>query len=168
MIRKKLKCEYDYCSWEGYVRTICKNKNSNYHRKALCPKHATYEKEKTSSKKRSVYFDYHINRCNRSEEDGSYIAEPWRGNICHIVDKGRHPSVEDELNNYVYLTLDQHTAFDNYLFKHDWESLENKFPNSWKKAKERLLLFEDKIEENTKFKRDLIDYVREQRNTEQP
>ena len=89
----------------------------------------TKKKNKERSERRSSYFMYHILLCSVSEESGKHIKAPNRANIAHIIDKGRHKSLEDNLDNYVYLTLDEHTKFDNLLFSLRFEDLEIEFPN---------------------------------------
>ena len=56
MYSKKLKCDNPSCEWEGYMRTKCKNKESEYYKKYLCPYHASIEsvpKKKTQKQKRT-------------------------------------------------------------------------------------------------------------------
>lgn len=121
------------------------------------------EKKKSAKKKqsnrRNKYFDYHIERCTHCEESGEVIPYPSRLNICHIIDKGRHPSVEDNLDNYVYLTGDLHTEFDNLLFKHRFEELEKEFPNSWSVVVSRMEKLLPLVKEQTRFKIKFEEYL---------
>lgn len=100
--------------------------------------------DKTRKKKlkiksiRDVYFAYHIERCKASEESGAKISEPTRANICHILPKSTHPSVQANLDNFVYLTFSEHERFDQLLFKHEFETIQAEFPNSWKIILSRL------------------------------
>jgi hypothetical protein len=111
----------------------------------------TRKAKKEQSKVRAVYFDYHINKCTQSEESGKPISEANRANICHIFDKGRHKSVQANLDNFVYLTLEEHTRFDELLFALDFEALEKTFPNSWKIVCERVRELLPLVEEKTKL-----------------
>jgi len=111
----------------------------------------TAKKKKEQSSVRQVYFDYHTKQCTRSEESGKGIAEANRANIAHLFDKGRHKSVQANLDNYVYLTLQEHTDFDKHLFRLDFQALKENFPNSWKIACGRLKKLIPLVEERTKF-----------------
>lgn len=119
----------------------------------------TVEKKKETQDKRNVYFEYHLNKCVRSDESGKPIISPTKANICHIFDKSRHPSLEDNLLNCVYLTLDEHQDFDRLLYSHRFSILEEKFKNSFEKAcligKELLPL----CQENTIFTREFKKYI---------
>lgn len=109
------------------------------------------DKRKVSSEIRNVYFEHHISLCRVSEESGTYIPEPWRGNICHLFDKGRHPSLQGNLDNCIYLTLDEHTEFDRLLYSHEFEALELKFSQSWEKTCEKFKALLPLCLEKTKF-----------------
>lgn len=135
-------------------------------RKGKCSKHQpktsikkvraeTVEKKKSVSKKREVYFDYHIERCKFSEESFTPINNPSRFNICHILPKSTHESLGEDLRNYVYLTATEHNRFDNLLFKHAFEDIEKEFPNAWETCKSRLRLIIDDCKENTFLVREL-------------
>lgn len=171
---RKLKCDNPSCEWEGYMRTKCKNKESEYYRKYLCRKHSkeesgfkevskkikrTLESNKTKKKERDDYFEYHLDRCFKSEESGARIFNASRLNICHILPKYAFNSVQGDYNNYIYLTGDEHTEFDNLFFKLKWEELELKFPNSWSKVKSRLNLLLPKVTENNKMIRSIKEYL---------
>ena len=114
---------------------------------------------KSQSAIRDEYFLHHINLCQFSEESGVRIFEANRSNVCHIFDKARHPSLQGNINNFVYLTLDEHTEFDKLLYSHEFVKLELKFPNSWSKACERIKGLLSLCEENTKFKIKLEEYL---------
>ena len=107
---------------------------------------------KSQSAIRDVYFDYHIRNCRSSEHSGTIIFFPTRANCCHLFDKARHPSVQGNLINCVYLTLDEHTRFDQLLFSHDFDKLEEEFPNAWASARGRMRLLLPVVKEETKFK----------------
>lgn len=175
MKNKKLKCDYEECQWEGFMRTKCKNENSKYYKKYLCPYHAKQEqgrKVKTNqrnrteqlqlekSEKRKVYFDYHIDRCFKSEESGKIITEPSRLNICHILPKSYFPSVGEHLYNFMYLDGEEHTEIDNLIFKNKWEEVEEKFPNVWEKIVKRLRVIVPEVTENHNMLRKLKEYLK--------
>ena len=119
----------------------------------------TAKKKTEQSTVRQVYFDYHTKRCTKSEESGKGISGANRGNICHLVDKGRHKSVQANLDNFVYLTLQEHTDFDKHLFRLDFQALEENFPNSWKIACRRLKKVLPLVEERTKFYFAIKNYI---------
>lgn len=113
---------------------------------------------KSQSAIRDVYFEHHINLCHFSEESGIRIY-PTRANICHLFDKARHPSLQGNLQNYVYLTLDEHTLFDKLLYTHDFKQLEIKFVKSWKIACERIKDLLPLCLEQTKFYFKIKEYL---------
>lgn len=108
---------------------------------------------------RDVYFSYHIERCKVSEESGVSIHNPTRANIAHIIDKGRHKSIQSHLDNFIYLTIQEHTDFDKLLFENDFEALEKSFPNAWGIALERLKTVLPECLEKTKFIIKLEEYL---------
>lgn len=119
----------------------------------------TVEKKKETQEKRSVYFDYHLSRCKHSDESGNLITSPTRANICHIFDKARHSSLEDNLDNCIYLTFEEHQDFDRLLYSHQFEKLEEKFKNSFEKA---CIIVENLLplcQENTVFTREFKKYL---------
>lgn len=116
-------------------------------------------KNKEKSSIRSIYFDYHISKCKRSEQSGVIIREPNRSNICHLFDKARHESVQGHLDNYVYLTLSEHTRFDQLLYEHRFTELEDEFTNSWLIALNRMTKVLPFVKEETKFKRKIEEYL---------
>lgn len=157
--RKKKVCVS--CGEERYIfsRNRCKSCSLKSYKK---PKQVSEKKKSAKEKqsnRRNKYFDYHIERCTHCEESGASIPYPSRLNVCHILPKSNHPSVEDNLDNCVYLTGDLHTEFDNLLLKHRFEELEKKFKNSWsiicKRAKKVLLL----TKEQTRFKVEFEKYL---------
>jgi hypothetical protein len=86
------------------------------------------KEKKVQSDIRDVYFTYHTEKCRKSEESGSFIYEPSRCNICHILPKRTYKSIQGHLDNYVYLTLDEHTRFDKLLDEMDFDKLKKEFP----------------------------------------
>lgn len=113
-------------------------------------------KKKKQSAERDVYFQYHIDRCTHSEDTGKPIYGPTRANICHILDKGRHKSLQANLDNYIYLTMDEHTTLDNHLFKLEFDRIAEKLPNAWEiicdRVKKLLPLCQEKTKLYFKFK----------------
>lgn len=94
----------------------------------------TTEKKEERQEKRNVYFEYHIKKCTNSEESGKSIPNPTRANICHLLPKGLHPSLQDTLKNCIYLTFSEHERFDKLLFSLEFDKLEKEFKNSWDKT----------------------------------
>lgn len=168
MIRqKKKKCSV--CNEERYIfsKGRCQNcsninnslKNSKSYIKPITDKK---KKEKQAQReRRDIYFEHHIKRCIGSEESLKPIANPNRSNICHIFDKGRHPSLEDNLDNYLYLSLKEHEKFDHLLYNHEFKKLEKEFENSWPKVCKRIKLLISLCEENTNFYREVKKYTDE-------
>lgn len=113
-------------------------------------KNKTYRKSQSAI--RDIYFEYHIANCRSSEHSGVSILFPTRANCCHLFDKARHPSVQENIINYVYLTLDEHTRFDQLLYSHQFDKLEDEFPNAWASSKGRMRLLLPEVKEETKFK----------------
>lgn len=125
-------------------------------------KHITEKKLKEKQETREIrdeYFEHHINLCTHSEESGKQISNPTRANICHIFDKSRHPSLQANLENFVYLSFEEHQEFDKLLYSHKFERLEEEFKNSFEKAcirGEKLLSL---CQENTVFMRKFKKYL---------
>lgn len=119
----------------------------------------TVEKKKETQDKRNVYFDYHINRCTHSEESKKPINNPTRANICHILPKSLHPSLQDNLDNCILLTFSEHERFDKLLFSLEFNKLEKEFKNSWDNVcfKIKYLLYLS--EESSNLSRELEKYI---------
>lgn len=168
MIKTK-KCKL--CDNPAFSKGLCKNhvqnstiksKTTNIKSKSKSIKsfrESTVERKKEKSELRSIYFDYHIDKCTHSEESGKPINDPTRSNICHIIDKGRHPSLQDNLDNYIYLTFNEHERFDYLLFSLRFQDLEKEFKNSWDLACTRSLKLLNLCHENTNFIRALKKYL---------
>lgn len=112
----------------------------------------TAKKKKERSIKLSIYYDYLISQCTHSEHSGKPILNPNRSNIAHLFDKSRHKSIEDNLSNYIYLTLEEHTEWDNLLLRHRFDELAVKFPKGWEIACRRMWNLISLCAENTGFK----------------
>lgn len=116
-------------------------------------------KKEEKQQLRNVYFEYHIEKCNRSEESFKKISNPTRANICHIFPKSLHPSVQDNLENCVYYLLDEHERFDKLLFSLEFNKLEKEFKNSWNKVCTRIKNIVPLLKESTNLSREIIKYI---------
>lgn len=121
----------------------------------------TANKKQAKKERLDVFFKHHIEKCKFSEESGQSIYLPTTANVCHLFPKRNHKSVEDNLDNYVYLTLQEHSDFDKYLDQFDFIALENNFPNSWEKVCVRMKNLLPLVKENTKFKLTVEKYLNE-------
>jgi hypothetical protein len=117
------------------------------------------EYRKSQSAIRDPYFEYHIANCTSSEHSGGNIFFPTRANCCHLFDKARHQSVQGNLINCVYLTLDEHTRFDQLLYSHQFDKLSKEFPNAWAHAVNRMKLLLPEVKEETKFKHRFEEWI---------
>lgn len=170
--KKCIKCGRDDQPW--FSKKRCKScATKSYGGITSAPKpikpitNKTAKKKSKQSSVRQVYFDYHIQRCSYSEETGKPIGEANRSNIAHLFDKSRHPSVQANLDNFVYLTLQEHTDFDNHLFKLEFQELEEAFPKSWEIACRRMKKILPLVQERTKFYFAIKNYL-DERNDIRP
>lgn len=124
--------------------------------KKQTPQNKAYRKSQSTI--RDVFFEHHIALCTHSEEDGQAINSPTRANICHIFYKRTYKSVQGNLNNFVYLTLDQHTRFDQLLDRNDFDSLEKEF-KCWKLVLKRVRELLPFVGENGKLKTLFEEYL---------
>ena len=91
-------------------------------------------------------------KLGKSEESGKAIPYPTRANICHILDKSRHPSVAYHPDNYVFLTIDEHSELDNKcLDVNDFIELIKRFPVASRLILERMERVRQSVTEKTKF-----------------
>ncbi|MCA9748542.1 MAG: hypothetical protein KC414_05510 [Romboutsia sp.] len=100
------------------------------------------------------YFNFHLQNLEKnpySEESGTFISEPTTANVCHIIDKGRHKSVQCHLSNCIYLTLSEHNRMDKLLFEHRFEDFKKEFPKAFKLYVIRYIKLRQIIKETTKF-----------------
>lgn len=119
-------------------------------------------KPKSNKKELDTYFEKKIRQLMMSrisEESGSSIPFPVRGNICHLLDKSRHKSVADHSENYVFLTWDEHSRFDKLLFEHRFKDIQKEFPNSWPIILKRLEVVIPNCTEKTKLVEALIQEI---------
>lgn len=154
MIKTK-KCSE--CDKPAFSKGLCKFHQPKKNIKRV--RQLTVEKKKEVQEKRNTYFNYHLSRCSHSDESGLPIPNPTRANICHIFDKSRHPSLEDNLDNCVYLTFEEHQDFDRLLYSHEFKKLEEKFKNSFEKACEIGKGLISLCQENTVFTREFKKYL---------
>jgi hypothetical protein len=150
MKRKFYECEIDGCDQVVGIRSTirtgdkrglkaCPSCKMKYERKDKNVKNLTIRKKiKEQDKDLDWYFKYHIERCENSEQSGVAINNPTKANICHLFDKSRHPGVKHHRLNYVYLTIEEHAQFDNLLYTHQFNRLEEDFENVWRIACGRL------------------------------
>jgi hypothetical protein len=143
-----------YCAKKSYGM---KSKNKENITPRMTP--STKEKKKLKQDVLSTYFKYHIDRCKRSENSGIIITSPTKANICHIFPKSNHPSVQANLDNCIYLTLDEHTMLDGYLFKHEFNKVEENMPKAWEIIKQRIRKIDGLIIERTSFYFAIRDYI---------
>lgn len=161
---KSKKCSIEICNLpsfsKGFCRKHCEFKElKSANKKIKSSRESTVVKKAEVSEKRNMYFDYHIARCTHSEESGQSIPNPTRVNICHILPKRNHQSVQDNLENCIYLLHEEHERFDKLLFSHEFEKLEKEFKNSWEKTCILIEKLLNLCEENTPLTRALIKYL---------
>lgn len=121
--------------------------------------HKNKEYRKSQSAIRDVFFEYHMGLCRYSEEDDTQIFYPSRANICHLFYKRTYKSVQGNLNNFVYLTLEQHERFDKLLDCNNFEALEKEF-KCWPLVVSRMKTLLPEVTENGKLKLSIEDYIK--------
>lgn len=158
-----IECGRDDQPWfsKKRCRGCAVSSSSGIKRKPIAIKQTAKNKEyrKSQSAIRDPYFEYHIANCIGSENSGVSIPLPNRSNCCHLFDKARHPSVQGNIINYVYLTLDEHTRFDQLLYSHQFDRLSEEFPNAWAHAINRMKLLLPEVKEETKFKHKFEEWI---------
>lgn len=108
------------------------------------------------------YFDTQLEKLRSnpySQESGNPIRYPSKANICHILFKrkqGGFPSIAHDLDNCVFLTLEEHSRFDQLLDQAKFDVLEKEFPKVWNCEKISVLL--NKCIERNKFYFKLKEY----------
>ena len=107
-----------------WKKGLCKFCASKTHKK-LPSKPSKYKAE--IKDEMEEYVSYHIGRCLRSENSNEIIYSPNRSNICHIFPKSKYKSVRSLKENCVYLSLEEHTLFDNLLDRGKYEEIQEKF-----------------------------------------
>jgi hypothetical protein len=127
--RKKKICKI--CNQEEYLFSkgrckMCASKDYTIPKISVKQK----KEKKIQTDIRDIYFSYHIEKCKKSEESGKPIYEPNRSNICHILPKRIYKSVQGHFDNYIYLTLEEHSRFDKLLDEMDFDTLKKEFPSA--------------------------------------
>lgn len=109
--------------------------------KGLCPSCRAKGKPKKRSAKKSRpgLSDFFRDRIEyletfRMSYTGRPIHSPSACNVCHILPKRYYKSVAMDADNIVYLTEEEHTAFDGMLDRMDFDALEKVFPVVWRRA----------------------------------
>lgn len=91
-------------------------------------------------------------KLGKSEESGKAIFSPTRANISHLFNKRNHPSVAYHPDNYVFLTIDEHSELDNKcLDVNDFIELIKRFPVASRLILERMERVRQSVTEKTKF-----------------
>lgn len=144
---------------KGYCKKHCSFKELKQNRRIKQVREKTAEKNKEKSERRNVYFEYHLERCTHSSESLLPIPNPTKSNICHIFSKSLHRSLEDNLENCIYLTQSEHERFDKLLLSLEFEKIEIEFKNSWPNTCTIIKKLVDLCEENTVFTRAIKKYL---------
>lgn len=122
-------------------------------------------KPKENKAELDAFFDEHvalIKRYNmRSMESGKPIINPTRCNVCHILPKSVYKSVACDKYNIIYLTLDEHTRFDELLSQHRFLDLSKEFPRVMRLIKDALYMLNLKVREKGKLLTEIINYYDE-------
>ena len=91
-------------------------------------------------------------KLGKSEESGKRIPYPTRANVGHLYSKRNHPSVAYHPDNYVFLTIDEHSELDNKcLDVNDFKELTKRFPTASRLILERMIIVRKSVTEKTKF-----------------
>lgn len=172
MIKSK-KCSIEICNLPAFSKGLCKKHcsfkelkqaNSLIKSKSKGIKKSrieTEEKNKEIQEKRNIYFEYHLERTTHSEHSGKPIQNPTKANICHIIPKANHPSLQDNLENCIILTFKEHERFDYLLFNLEFEKLEREFGTTWKNICQTIKKLLPLCEESTNLTRNLEKYLQD-------
>lgn len=120
-------------------------------------------KQVVKTEDKSELDNYYTERIKQSEiepfsfESGKTIYNITRKNICHLLPKRTYKSVSAHPENFVLLTFEEHTRFDNLLDKFRFKELASEFPRSFEKLLQFVKTYE-KILENKKLKEELLNY----------
>ena len=95
----------------------------------------------------------------RMSMTGKAIHFPTVCNVCHILPKRIYKSVATCRDNIVFLHESEHTVFDMYLDRMEFDKLETEFPFVWKYAVKKVLDMESRgmIKERGRLIIELID-----------
>ena len=152
------------------ICTGCGKSVLSFWKKGLCKFCASKTHKKLSSKpskyraeikdEMEEYFSYHIGKCLKSENSNEIIYSPNRSNICHIFPKSKYKSVRSLKENCVYLSLDEHTLFDNLLDRGKYEEIQEKFSAQFLEVlRERINKILPLVEEEGVVKQTLIKLI---------
>lgn len=95
----------------------------------------------------------------RMSMTGKAIHFPTVCNVCHILPKRIYKSVATCRDNIVFLHESEHTVFDMYLDRMEFDKLETEFPFVWKYAVNKVLDMESRgmIKERGRLIVEIID-----------
>lgn len=119
------------------------------------------KKGKNKDPELSGFFRLMLEELNetRTSMTGRSIHYPTVCNICHILPKRTYKSVAKCRDNIIFLHETEHTLFDMYLDRMEFDMLEEKFPFVWKYAVKKVLEMEERgmIKERGKLIIEIID-----------
>jgi hypothetical protein len=147
-----------------FSKKRCKSCASKSYGKIKPVTNKSKAKRKEQSSIRDVYFEALIPLCKKSDESGVPIYNATRANICHIFPKRTYKSVQANLDNHIFLTIDEHTRFDYLLDTLNFEQLEKEFKNSWQKVLFRVKKLLPLTHENGKLKIKFEEYLKTNEN----
>ena len=159
MIRKNKKCIE--CGREDLPR-FTKKRCIYCSKKSYTSKKPSYTKK--VNEELDNYFENKILLANKnpySFESGKKLYNVSRKNICHLLPKRTYKSVSTHTDNFVLLTYDEHTRFDDLLDKFRFKDLTDEFPRTFNKLLNFVKDNEKIILENKKLKLEIINYLTE-------
>jgi len=118
---------------------------------------------KKTSPNLKKYFDTQLERLMEnpySEESDKFISSPSKVNLAHHLPKrpnGGFPSIADDLDNCIFLTLEEHSRFDQLLDQRKFKILEKEYPKTWNL--EKLVVLLNRVTERNKFYFQLVEYI---------
>ncbi len=119
------------------------------------------KKKKLESPDLSGFFRLMLEELNsiRMSMTGRAIHFPTVCNVCHILPKRIYKSVANCRDNIVFLHESEHTVFDMYLDRMEFDKLETEFPFVWKYAVKKVLDMESRgmIKERGRLIIEIID-----------
>lgn len=152
-----IECGRDDMPW--FSKKRCKYCASKSYKKP-----SNVRKPNADKKIRDMYYETLILLCNTSDESNISIYNPTRANICHIFPKRTYKSIQDNLDNVMFYTLEEHTRFDQLLDTYRFDVLEKEFKNSWQKVLKKVKLLLPLIKENKKLKLKFEEYLLTNKN----
>jgi hypothetical protein len=75
------------------------------------------------------------------------LGKVSRANICHIFPKRKYKSIECHTENYIKLTIEEHTRFDRLLDNLDFDTLEKEYHMCWKTVLKKIKILLPRITE---------------------